>query len=302
MIRNIRGEPVKESYLEEGLDKRTNNEIKQQKEAMESVNWHVWERCNYKCKFCFATFPQIKNRLTRERALLIPTLLADAGIKKLNFVGGEPLLCPYIGELLSASRKAKLKTSIVTNASRLSRQFLETNSSNIDWIGISIDSANEDTEKSLGRGLGDHVGMAVSRAGMVKDFGIRLKVNTVVTSLNFKEDLTALISELGPDRWKVFQMLLIYGESVKTGKKLAINRDQFMEFVSRHKQLGPIVEDNDAMTGSYLMLDPMGRFFQNWGGHYVRSESVQDIGVQAAIDQVGWSHQKFMDRGGEYNW
>ena len=267
-----------------------------------SVNWHIWERCNYKCKFCFATFSQIKARLTKERALMIPHLLADSGTEKLNFVGGEPLLCPYIDQLLSISKKAGLATSIVTNATRLTRKFLEDNARNIDWIGISIDSCDENTEKSLGRGIGNHVKLAVSRTKMVKEFGIKLKVNTVVTSLNFNEDMSSLISELKPDRWKVFQMLPINGENQSTGADLVIDKRQFMEFVSRHKHLNPVAEDNDAMTGSYLMLDPLGRFFQNWNQRYVSSNPILEVGVQRAIEQVGWSQNKFVKRGGDYKW
>lgn len=135
----------------------TSIETKKPIENIKSVNWHIWERCNYKCKFCFATFSQVKERLPKEQALMMPILLADSGVEKLNFVGGEPLLCPYIGDLLSVSKKVGLVTSIVTNATRLTRKFLEDNARNIDWIGISIDSSDENTEKSLGRGAGNHV-------------------------------------------------------------------------------------------------------------------------------------------------
>ena len=280
----------------------TSIETKKPIENIKSVNWHIWERCNYKCKFCFATFSQVKERLPKEQALMMPILLADSGVEKLNFVGGEPLLCPYIGDLLSVSKKVGLVTSIVTNATRLTRKFLEDNARNIDWIGISIDSSDENTEKSLGRGAGNHVKSAVSRAKMVKEFGIKLKVNTVVTSLNFNEDMSSLITELGPDRWKVFQMLPINGENQSIGMDLTVDKSQFMEFVSRHKHLNPVAEDNDSMTGSYLMLDPLGRFFQNWNQRYVRSKPILDVGVSRAIEQVGWSNNKFIERGGDYSW
>ena len=303
MIDNEREKPVKKTqnrkdWTENGIKLEPIKHI----ENITSVNWHIWERCNYKCKFCFATFSQVNWRLPKEQALMIPILLANSGVKKLNFVGGEPLLCPYIDALLSVSKEAGLVTSIVTNATRLTRKFLEDNACNIDWIGISIDSQDENTEKCLGRGTGNHVKMVVSRAKMVKEFGIKLKVNTVVTSLNFNEDMSSLITELGPDRWKVFQMLPINGENQSIGMDLTVDKSQFMEFVSRHKHLNPVAEDNDSMTGSYLMLDPLGRFFQNWNQRYVRSKPILDVGVSRAIEQVGWSNNKFIERGGDYSW
>lgn len=62
----------------------------------------------------------------------------------------------------------------------------------------------------------------------------------------------------------------------------------------------PVAEDNDMMTGSYLMLDPLGRFFQNFGKRHYYSKSILEIGVEEAIMQVGWDLNKFIARGGDY--
>ncbi len=280
------------------LSSNTNRTVRK----IESVNWHLWESCNYKCKFCFATFKGIKERLPKQDALLIPGLLANAGIRKINFVGGEPLLCPYISDLLSISKNLGMVVSVVTNATLLTKDFLEHNARYLNWVGISIDSSSEMTEKALGRGTGKHIEMAVSRAKMVKQFGIRLKINTVVTSLNYLDDMGPLISALQPDRWKVFQLLLIAGENDITAGNLLATSEQFKEFVTRHKQFKPIVEDNNAMTGSYLMVDPLGRFFQNWDNKYVRSDPITSVGVSHAIEQVGWDKHKYIKRGGSYEW
>ena len=115
------------------------------KQIPPAVNWHFWPRCNYGCEFCFATFEDIplSERLAKSDALLIPQLLADAGAEKITFVGGEPTLCPYLDELLEAARKAGLTTCIVTNGTGITREFLQMNSENIDWIGLSIDASND---------------------------------------------------------------------------------------------------------------------------------------------------------------
>lgn len=48
------------------------------------------------------------------------------------------------------------------------------------------------------------------------------------------------------------------------------------------------VEDNDIMSESYLMVDPLGRFFQNNRGQlgYDYSESVDLVGAKQAF--TGW--------------
>ena len=86
-----------------------------------AVNWHFWPWCNYGCKFCFARFEDIPraDRLPKEIAITVPQMLADAGADKITFVGGEPTLCPYLEDLLLASKKAGLTTCIVSNATGL---------------------------------------------------------------------------------------------------------------------------------------------------------------------------------------
>ncbi|PNH03843.1 Radical S-adenosyl methionine domain-containing protein 2 [Tetrabaena socialis] len=93
-----------------------------------TVNWHLEPRCNYQCKFCFATFSDIApGEVVRDAELLlaVPALLAAAGVNKITFVGGEPFLHPLIEPLLVAAKCAGLVTSAVTNGSLLDEARLE---------------------------------------------------------------------------------------------------------------------------------------------------------------------------------
>lgn len=65
-----------------------------------SVNYFLHRQCNYQCKFCFHT---AKNSLVLplEEAKRGLKLLKDAGMKKLNFSGGEPFLkSKILGQLV----------------------------------------------------------------------------------------------------------------------------------------------------------------------------------------------------------
>lgn len=111
-------------------------------------------------------------------------------------------------------------------------------------------------------------------AARVRVLGIGLKLNTVVTALNWQEDMHALLRDLRPARWKVFQVLAIAGQNDGAVEPLLITGEQFAAFVDRHldleaEGLGPVAEDNDAMTDSYAMIDPLERFYGNHGGRYV---------------------------------
>ena len=49
---------------------------------------------------------------------------------------------------------------------------------------------------------------------MCEKYDIMFKINTVVCSVNWQEDLSDMIETLDPVRWKVFQCLLIEGRDI----------------------------------------------------------------------------------------
>lgn len=228
--------------------------------------------------------------------------LSNIGTEKITFTGGEPLLHPHLGDSLFESKRLGLTTMIVSNGSLIKQEFLEKNHTFIDWIGLSLDSSNERTEFSLGRGFGNHVEIIEQKVELIKKFGIKLKINTVVTSSNWFEDMGEIIVKLKPDRWKVFQILKIKGENDIEAERLFITAKQFMSFVRNHIGLNPIYEPNELFQGSYLMLDPLGRFFQNSKGHITYSQSILDVKPMEALTEVGWDRLKFLKRGGIYDW
>ena len=62
-----------------------------------------------------------------------------------------------------------------------------------------------------------------------------------------------------------------------------------------------VPEDNDLMTDSYVMADPLGRFFDNTKGSYTYSRPILQIGVQDALQDVKINPEKFFARGGKYD-
>jgi len=268
-----------------------------------SVNWHFWPWCNMKCKFCFATFNDVKKVLPKDTALTVPGMLKDVGTEKITFVGGEPMLCPYLGELLIEAKKQGLATKIVSNGTGFSRNFLNKYHEFIDIVSLSIDSSCNLKEEKLGRGWGSHVNKIIEISIRLKEFNIPLQINTTVTSLTWKENMIALIEKLKPFRWKIFQVLPINGQNDGMVDDLLITQKEFDFFKNTHKEIPyAIFEDNTTMTGSYIMLDPIGRFYDNTTGKHIYSESIFKTGVINAFKQISWDKKKFLHRGGIYNW
>src|SRR3954453_6109191 len=69
-----------------------------------SVNFHFTRRCNYECGFCFHT-AKSSHLSSLEDSKTVLKKLAIAGMKKINFAGGEPSLYPkYLEELMRFCR------------------------------------------------------------------------------------------------------------------------------------------------------------------------------------------------------
>jgi radical S-adenosyl methionine domain-containing protein 2 len=177
----------------------------------------------------------------------------------------------------------------------------------IDQVGISCDSLDDAVNKRLGRGSGTHVAIterAFRRLREVNEtlsLDIKLKLNTVVTRESHGEDWTDFIARNGVERWKVFKVLRIEGENDETFGELEVTDAEFDAFRARHAAVEQMVsEDNDAMTSSYIMITPDGRFYQNTEGRYTKSQPILDVGMQAGLEQVGFDYEKFHRRGGAY--
>ena len=281
-----------------------------------SVNYHLWKPCNMMCEFCFATFQDIappllpKGHLGRDGSMAVVESLAQAGFKKLNFAGGEPTLCPWLPDLIRQAKHLRLTTSVVTNGSLVSENWLNAVAGQLDWAAVSIDSVNPDTLLRTGRTTrsGPMTAEDYLRAvSAVKERRIRVKVNTVVSRSNLHEDLSGFIIEAGPERWKLLQVLPVAGQNSSRVDHHLVSAEEFWGYVENSRRVeehGIVVvpEDNDLMTGSYVMVDPAGRFFDNAAGTHTYSRPILEVGVEQALKDVSVDAGKFLSRSGMYAW
>lgn len=176
-----------------------------------SVNFHFCLACDMRCRYCFSRFPQ----RGRRKARLLPADDARAVVQdlsrafsKLTLVGGEPTLAPHLVPMLRAAKEQGAATMLITNGARLAhdRRLLDRLAPHTDWIGLSVDSAFKATHERLGRavnGAGLDPESYLRLAAAIRERGIHLKVNTVVTRLNVEEDLATFVAAMAPERWKV---------------------------------------------------------------------------------------------------
>lgn len=125
--------------------------------------------------------------------------------------------------------------------------------------------------------------------------------------MNYLEDMSAMVRRVRPERWKVFQVLPVSGQNDGSVEELLISPLQFEVFVKRHQPLeaegfSPVVETNELMKDSYVMINPQGQFYNTTTGRHVYSSPILEVGVETALAQVGWNVENFLAREGIYAW
>jgi radical S-adenosyl methionine domain-containing protein 2 len=282
------------------------------------INWHLLEPCNYKCGFCYGKWdkpsagreicrdPTKSDELLRELGRFFDPGNADNPLStslvwqslRLTLAGGEPTL---IGDRLPAiaksAREHGFKVALITNGSRLHRGKAAVLSSCLDILGISIDSADAHTNTRIGRVEKSGISLrlddleAFIREARAANPALQVKINTVINSHNAHEDMSDLIERIKPAKWKLFRALPVISDA------LCVSATAFDAYVDRHRRFAEIIskEDNEAMTMSYLMVDPYGRFFQNQrsGRGYDYSDPILKDGAARAFEGIRFLPEAF---------
>jgi len=278
-----------------------------------TVNFHFIQNCNLGCNYCFATFQDEQSvargdRLPDEELFRLTRLLAKR-YTKVTFAGGEPTIYKRLPELLTSAREEGTLTNLVTNGFLINAEWLGVNAANLDLLTVSVDSDNPDTQRALGRAVnGKRTASAegyLALAEGARAAGIRFKVNTVVTTINQREDISGFIRALAPERWKVLQAAPVEGQNDKFIGALTPEHADFDDYVARHEAalsgsgIRVVAEPIDVIRGSYIMVDPRGRFFDSTSGHHQYSEPILDAGHDSAFAEVSFDVDKFYSRGGD---
>ncbi len=277
-----------------------------------SVNYHFSRKCNYSCSFCFHT-GKSSFRLSLEEAIKGLALLVEAGMKKINFSGGEPFLYAdnYLGPLILYA-KSQLHVecvSVVSNGSIIEPGWFEKYGRYLDILAISCDSFDDTANARIGRRSGDYFSRLRKTSTLCRQYGIRFKMNTVVNVYNWREDMNDKIKALDPFRWKCFQVLILHGENggsktdIRNARSYAVTEEQYRHFIAVHQDRKCLIsEPAELMKDSYLILDEHMRFLNCLASDKTPSASILEAGVGNAMRDSGFNCRLFRERGGIYQW
>lgn len=171
-----------------------NFEKQNQLSEMFTLQWHLTERCNLKCKHCYQSleYPAIENNFDRKKKIISDFSKFCKKLKKtprIAFTGGEPFilgdeifnLFDYCNEKFPEIRK-----NIFSNGTLIDKAIVtKLKKSKIDNIQISLDGARKDTCDFI-RGIGvyDKVLRAIE---LLNSASINTSVMFVFHKKNYQE-------------------------------------------------------------------------------------------------------------------
>ena len=176
--------------------------------------------CPHSCEFCSyrnvnwqdhgMDFEEPEKRvpeqtgLPKEIAMRLPREMYEAGIPSIELTGGgEPMVYPYIKELLEELGKYPIELAIVTNGSSLNEQ-IQSRLKNLKWIRFSMDAITPETHSKVHRVPTSVFDVSLKHLKEVIARGFedcKVGVSFVTTKQNFHEieEAAGFYKDLGVD-------------------------------------------------------------------------------------------------------
>lgn len=173
----------------------------------------ITSACNLRCTMCLVRYRAPVNKLAGAmRPEIFHRLVEDVPLRRLTLQGlGEPLLSPYLPEMIAAAVRRDIRVGFNTNATLLNhRRAAEMVASGLDWLHVSLDGATSASYEAIREGA--HFDTVVANlAGLVaakREAGSAtpwIRVVFVAMRDNVAElpALVRLLGEIGVDELRV---------------------------------------------------------------------------------------------------
>jgi cyclic pyranopterin phosphate synthase len=152
--------------------------------AVDYVRIAVTSACNLRCTYCLrdeSEAPQKTRQLDAGDGSRLIRVLAEMGVRKIRFTGGEPLLHPRITELggIAKTTPGIETVNITTNGVLLDRQLDALVKAGLDGVNLSLDTLDREKFKSITRrDRFEQVRKALDR--LLATSGLTVKLNTLM--------------------------------------------------------------------------------------------------------------------------
>jgi MoaA/NifB/PqqE/SkfB family radical SAM enzyme len=231
-----------------------------------TVHWLITEKCNESCKFCYGIFRN--NHISLKDAKKIVNFLKSIGITKIKFTGGEPLLYPYLKEVILYAKKLGIHTHIHTNGLLVDDKFIEFVTKHFDMnddFSLSLDGSTEEIQTAVTRPKG-HFSKNITILKKLKDKKFPISVKTLVCKINYNDiiNLGRLLSDYKVD-WVLFEFRPLE-RGKKNRKMFEISHKQYISVTNDitknfSKNFKLIFIPKKVGHWPYIFIDALGEMF-----------------------------------------
>ena len=195
----------------------------------------VTDRCDLACVYCMPPSGEDEHAvrrdvLTFEEAARVVSVFASAGIRRVRFTGGEPLVRKDIVRLVElVHRRTEVEQLVMTtNATRLSELARPLRDAGLHGVNVSIDTLDSGRFAELTRG-GD-LGRVLAGIHAALDVGLEVKLNTVPLRGRNDDELGRIVDFA----WSLgvtprFIELMPLGEGAKLPQSMRMNAEHVLE-------------------------------------------------------------------------
>jgi len=178
------------------------------------VGIEVEPRCNFRCPFCFNHLSFAKQgrgmavSLSTDYVKKVVERVHGAGIPKILFTGGEPLLRPDILEILDHAGSLGFKEVwLSTNGSLIDEELAPRLAKSVGYFSIPIQGGSAEKEDDI-CGVNDSLALKLKALGLLHRAGAKyLRVLTVMTreAIADMERIAAIAADAPVSRWELLR-------------------------------------------------------------------------------------------------
>jgi MoaA/NifB/PqqE/SkfB family radical SAM enzyme len=233
--------------------------------------WAVTTCCNMRCPICYS-FMESSTPSLRDQ-LRIVDILADFGLLKISFGGGEPLLNRHICQLIRHAHGRGIKTALCSNGVLVDQCFIKKIEPFLDELTLPLEGSNEKIH-GYHRASTIHFYHVMDLLERALEWNVFLDVSTVVTRLNLHDlnNIGRLLIDNGVRKWKLFQFHPI-GRGAANNATFGVSDIEFEEAREQVMPFADVIDIDFSLPSkkrmkSYFNISPTGKIFVSEEGQY----------------------------------
>lgn len=193
------------------------------------LQWHITHKCNLRCSHCYQDDYSKELSLSQAENIFeqyLSYLKAKDYTGHINITGGEPLVYPYLFEVLDLFEKNNMRFGLLTNGLLLDDQIVLRLSQykNLHFVQLSLDGVKETHERIRGTHTFDKT---LAAAHLLKKYHITSMVSFTAHKGNYKElkDVIKTVKRHKIDRFFTDRLI-----PIETDEEI-MSTDEFYEYV-----------------------------------------------------------------------